>query len=77
VSEEDAKSEHVWPDEEPAPKPATRAKRRRLAQLVGDAALTIGMGQGLVGGRSGSGDHNRALSNAMLVGEAKKRLKKC
>jgi hypothetical protein len=72
--DEEESAEHHWPEQEPDAAPKQTAKQGRLARLgraIGETSLTIGMGQGLVGGKAGDG--NRALNNAMLIDEAKSR----
>jgi hypothetical protein len=73
MSDDEART-HPWPEEDPAPTPRDPAEHGKLARFIGDTGLTIGMSQGLGGGRSSDG--NRALSNKVLFGEGEDRSKK-
>ena len=65
---------HEWPDDEPQVDEVPKPTRGRLARLIGGMGMTIGMAQGLAGGRSGDGQ--RAIANRMAVDEAERQAKR-
>lgn len=68
-------NQHDWPEgESPRPRAAQAPRGRfgRLLRALGDAFLTAGMSKGMQGD-STAGSSSRAVTNAMLFGEAERK----